>query len=109
MITINNTKGNMNGGSLIKLNLLDKITRKYVLGHLWYFCLVMLRVLTETFQVYDVKMILGLFIEISLKREAERKEQRVKEKKKKKDIRFIIIKLSLAVILQHSASRIAKW
>lgn len=53
MFIINNNKGNMKGGSLVKLSLLDKTVKKYVLGHLGYFCLVvMLRVLTEAFQVF---------------------------------------------------------
>ena len=53
MIIINNNKGNMKGGSLVKLSLLDKTIKKYVLGRLGYFRLVVtLRVLTELFQVF---------------------------------------------------------
>jgi len=43
----------MKGGSLVKLSLLDKTIKKYVLGRLGYFRLVVtLRVLTELFQVF---------------------------------------------------------
>lgn len=37
MTIISNNKGNMKGGSLVKLSLLDKTVNKYVLGHLGYF------------------------------------------------------------------------
>lgn len=63
--------------------------KKYVLGHLGYFCLVvMLRVLTKTFQVF---MMFRWFQDYSLcnslRKEAGRKEWGVKKKKKEKAIR----------------------
>lgn len=81
MIIINNNKGAKKGGSLVKLSLLDKTRKKYVLGHLGYFWLVMLRVLAETFQVFMMFWwFQGYSWSASLRKEAGRKEQGVKRK-----------------------------
>lgn len=77
MIKINNNKGAMKGGSLVKLSLLDKTRKKYVLGHLGYF-------LTRNAEgacrdissLYDVLMIPGLFTECLGKKGSRKKRTR---------------------------------
>lgn len=84
MIIINNNKGAMKGGSLVKLILLDKTRKKYVLGHLGYFWLVMVRVLAEAFQVFMMFWwFQGYSLSVSVRKKAGRKEQGVKRKRMK--------------------------
>lgn len=108
MIIINNNKGNMKGGSLVKLSLLDKTLKKYVLGHLGFFCLWWrVMVLTETFQVFMMfRWFQDYSLSIYLRKEAGRKEWGVQKKKKKKETTSQAVRcgLHLSLLQQRSCS-----
>lgn len=75
---------NYEGWIPCKTHLLDKTKKKYVLVHLGYFWLIMLRVLTETFQVFMMFWWFQSYsLNVSERKEAGRKEQGVKRRRMK--------------------------